>query len=176
MLQMAEMLLQDWEIDFEDLVNVYGRARIRSCNACVSTSMALCAWHCNCYKKNSWIEPDLKWNMDMYARLDMADAWAIIGPINRYAPSSNLKLMFDRLVCMNGGNLDENSIAHKDPEKAITLEHSQQWKELSFNHLEGRTSAFSVVCHLLSEEIEFLFGFGKRRSRLEPVLVSSPAF
>ncbi len=41
MLKMAEMLPQDWEIDYEDLGNVYSRERIQSCNACVSTSMAL---------------------------------------------------------------------------------------------------------------------------------------
>lgn len=32
------------------------------------------------------------WNLDLYSRLDMADAWAIIGPVNWYGPSSNLKL------------------------------------------------------------------------------------
>lgn len=142
MLQMADLLPQDWEIDYEDLGNVYGRAHIQSCNACVSTSMALCVWPCNCYEKGSWREKDLMWDMDLYARLDMADAWAIIGPINWYAPSSNLKLMFDRLVCMNGGNPDESTIDHKNPEKAMVLEHSEQWKELSVNHLEGRTAAF----------------------------------
>ena len=42
MLRMAERLPRDWEIDYEDLGNVYSRAGIRSCNACVSTSMALC--------------------------------------------------------------------------------------------------------------------------------------
>lgn len=36
------------------------------------------------------------WNADLYARLDLADAWAIIGPVNWYAPSTNLKAMFDR--------------------------------------------------------------------------------
>lgn len=142
MLRMAEMLPQDCEIDYEDLGNVYGRAKIQSCNACVSTSMALCVWPCNCYSKKSWSEPDLMWNLDLYARLDMADAWAIIAPINWYGPTSNLKLMFDRMVCMNGGNPDENTIAHKDPEIAMKLEHSEQWKELSVNHLEGRTAAF----------------------------------
>jgi hypothetical protein len=142
MFKMSQMLPQEWEIDYEDLGNVYGRARIQSCNACVSTSMALCVWPCNCYEKKSWAEPDLMWDLDLYARLDMADAWAIIGPINWYAPSSNLKLMFDRLVCMNGGNPDEKTIDHKDPEKAMALEHSEEWKELSVNHLEGRTAAF----------------------------------
>jgi len=88
------------------------------------------------------MEPDLMWNLDLYARLDLADAWAIIGPVNWYAPSSNLKLMFDRLVCMNGGNPREDLIAHKNPEKAMALEHSAEWAELSQNHLEGRTAAF----------------------------------
>ena len=142
MLQMAEMLPQEWEIDYEDLGNVYAREKIQSCNACVSTSMALCVYPCNCYEKNSRKEPDLMWNLDLYARLDMADAWAIIGPINWYGVTSNLKLMFDRLVCMNGGNPDEKTIDHKNPEKAMALEHSDLWKELSINHLEGRTAGF----------------------------------
>ncbi len=142
MLRMAERLPQEWEIDYEDLGNVYARARIQSCNACVSTSMALCCWPCNCYEKGSWAEPDLMWNLDLYARLDLADAWAIIGPVNWYGPTSNLKLMFDRLVCMNGGNPREELIEHKDPELAMKLEHSPQWTELSANHLEGRTAGF----------------------------------
>ena len=81
MLRMADRLPADWEIDYEDLGNVYGRARIQSCNACVSTSMALCVWPCNCYEKDNSEEPDLMWDLDLYARLDLADAWAIIGPV-----------------------------------------------------------------------------------------------
>ena len=142
MLHMADLLPPNWEIDYEDLSNVYGRAKIQSCNACVSTSMALCVWPCNCYEKGSFMEKDLMWDMDLYSRLDMADAWAIIGPINWYSVSSNLKLMFDRLVCMNGGNPDESLIDHKDPEKAMKLEHTKLWDEISMNHLEGRTAGF----------------------------------
>ncbi len=142
MLRMAERLPQHWEIDYEDLGNVYGRARIQSCNACVSTSMALCVWPCNCYKKADDAEPDLMWDMDLYARLDLADAWAIIGPHNWYGPTSNLKLMFDRLVCMNGGNPREELIDHKNPEQAMLLEHAPEWAQLSVNHLEGRTAGF----------------------------------
>ena len=145
LLRMAGRLPAGWEVDVEDLGIVYGRARIQPCNACVSTSMALCCWPCNCYEKDDSAEPDLMWDLDLYARLDQADAWAFIGPINWYAPSTNLKAMFDRLVCMNGGNPREELIAHKDPEKAMALEHSPEWKELSVNHLEGRTAAF--FCH-----------------------------
>ncbi len=141
-LRMERRLPQDIEIDVEDIGNLYGRARIQSCNACVSTSMALCVWPCNCYGKDDTAEPDLMWDLDLYARLDLADAWAIIGPINWYGPTSNLKLMFDRLVCANGGNPREDLIGHKDPEKAMALERSPEWEAISRNHLEGRTAAF----------------------------------
>jgi multimeric flavodoxin WrbA len=142
MFRMADRLPPDWEIDLEDLGNVWNRAQIRTCNGCVSTSMALCVWPCNCYEKGSRSQPDLMWNLDLYARLDLADAWAIIGPVNWYAPSSNLKAMFDRLVCMNGGNPREDLIDHKDPTLAIRLEHAAEWRALSRNHLEGRSAAF----------------------------------
>ena len=142
MFRMTDRLPAEWEIDFEDLGNVYARARIQSCNACVSTSMALCCWPCNCYEPNNRSEPDLMWDLDLYSRLDLADAWAIIGPVNWYAPSSNLELMFDRLVCMNGGNPREALIEHKNAELARELEHSPEWETLSVNHLEGRTAAF----------------------------------
>jgi hypothetical protein len=41
MFRMADRLPQEWEIDLEDLGNVFSRSRIQS-YACVSTSMALC--------------------------------------------------------------------------------------------------------------------------------------
>jgi hypothetical protein len=144
MLRMAGLLPPEWEIDYEDLGNVYGRARIQSCNACVSTSMALCVWPCNCYEPGDKAEPDLMWDLDMYARWDLADAIAIIGPVNWYGPSSNLKLMFDRMVCASGGNPREDLIDHKNAELAMKLEREPRWKEISRNHLEGRTCAFFV--------------------------------
>ena len=142
MFRMSDRLPQEWEIDVEDLGNVWNRAQIRTCNGCVSTSEALCVWPCNCYEKHSRGQPDLMWNLDLYARLDLADAWAIIGPVNWYGPTSNLKAMFDRLVCMNGGNPLERLIDHKDPSLAIRLERSPEWEQLSQNHLEGRSAAF----------------------------------
>ena len=59
MLRMADRVPPQWEVDIEDLGNVYARARIQSCNACVSTSMALCVWPCNCYERDNIDEPDL---------------------------------------------------------------------------------------------------------------------
>ena len=72
----------------------------------------------------------------------MAGASAIIDPIKWYGPTSNLKLMFNRLLCMNWDNPDENTIDHKDPEKAMALEQQELWQQKNQNHLEGRTAAF----------------------------------
>src|SRR6201985_2383314 len=104
MLRMAAMMPAGWQVDTEDIGNAHGKPKIQSCNGCVSSSMALCVWPCNCYGPDSTDQPDLMWNLDLYGRLARADAWAIIGPVNWYGPSSNIKALFDRLVCMNGGN------------------------------------------------------------------------
>jgi len=128
MLRMADRLPQDWEIDYEDLANVHGRMRIQPCNGCVSTSMALCCWPCNCYEKGNRKEPDLMWELDLYARLDLADAWAIIGPVNWYGPTTNLKAMFDRLVCMNGGNPREALIPRAEPEAKRETHEAIVWQ------------------------------------------------
>lgn len=140
--RMAGMLPAEWQIDVEDIGNEHGKPKIQSCNACVSSSMALCVWPCNCYGPRSQTQPDLMWDLDIYGRLARADAWAIIGPVNWYGPSSNLKLMFDRLVCMNGGNPRPDLIDKKDTLKAQALERSALWRELSRNHLSGRTAGF----------------------------------
>jgi hypothetical protein len=141
-LRMAAMMPAGWQVDVEDIGNEHGKPKIQSCNACVSSSMALCVWPCNCYGPDSDHQPDLMWNLDIYGRMARADAWAIIGPVNWYGPSSNIKLMFDRLVCMNGGNPRPDLIDKKDTLKAQALERSPLWREISRNHLSGRTAAF----------------------------------
>ncbi len=142
MLRMAAMMPPGWQVDTEDIGNEHGKPKIQSCNACVSSSMALCVWPCNCYGPGSENQPDLLWNLNLYGRLARADAWAIIGPVNWYGPSSNIKLLFDRLVCMNGGNPRPDLIDKKDTLKAQALERSPLWRQISRNHLSGRTAAF----------------------------------
>lgn len=73
--------------------------------------------------------------------------------VNWYAPTSNLKLMFDRLVCMNGGNPREDLIEHKDAELAMKLEHSPEWEKLSRNlesgsNMEQMTEAIHMASAL----------------------------
>jgi len=142
--RIKEKLPNDWIVDIFNISNDYVIPKIQSCNACVSTSMALCVWPCNCYKRHSFFEPDLMWDEDIYGRICAADAILICAPINWYGPTSSIKLMFDRLVCANGGNPREDLINHKDGTLAAKLEHSDEWKDLSLNHLEGKTAAFFV--------------------------------
>lgn len=72
MLRMAERLPQDWEIDYEDLGNVFGRARIQSCNACVSTAMSLCVWPCKPQDQRETYAP-LVWQC-RFRGIDVPDA------------------------------------------------------------------------------------------------------
>ena len=104
--------------------------------------MALCVWPCNCYGPHSDHQPDLLWDLDLYARLARADAWAFIGPINWYGPTSNFKRLFNRLICVNGGNPGPDLIGKKSTVLAQALERSSQRRELFKNHLEGRSAAF----------------------------------
>ena len=82
------------------------------------------------------------WDLATYARLDLADVWAIIGPVNWCAPTTNLKAVFDRLACLNGGDPREELIEHKDAELAEKLGHSLGWEESSVNRFGGRTACF----------------------------------
>jgi hypothetical protein len=72
--RMAAGLPLGWQIDLEDLGNEHGKPKIQPCNACVSSSIALCVWPCNCYGPHSDHQPDLLWDLDLYARLARADA------------------------------------------------------------------------------------------------------
>lgn len=146
MRRMAARLPQGWQIDEQDIGNQHGQPKIQGCNGCVSSSMALCVWPCNCYGPRSTTQPDLMWDLDLYGRLARADAWAFVGPTYWYGPTTNFKAMFDRLVCMAGGNPRPDLIDGKNTQKAQALERSPEWRELTRNHLEGRTAGFFCYC------------------------------
>lgn len=139
--RMAAGLPLGWQVDLEDLGNEHGKSKIQPCNACVSSSMALCVWPCNCYGRIAIINRTF-FGTRTSTGGSRADARAFIGPINWYGPTTNFKLLFDRLVCMNGGNPRPDLIEKKNALLAQALERSSQWRELSKNHLEGRSAAF----------------------------------
>lgn len=134
--RMLGLLPAAWQVDAVDIGNEHGKPKIQGCNGCGGTSMAHCVWPCNFYGLNSDHQPDLMWNERLYQRLARADARAVIGPVWWYGPSTNLKAMFDRLVCMSGGNPRPDLIDKNSTLEAQALEKSALWRELTKNHLE----------------------------------------
>ena len=80
---------------------------------------------------------------DIYTKLEQCDGFLVITPIHWYSVSTQVKAMFDRLVCANQtitkdqaeeifgkGNI-------KKSELVGSAELSGQYKHLLKNHLEG---------------------------------------
>jgi len=139
-------------LDLSRLTSEYGR-RIHPCKACFSTSPALCHWPCSCYPNYSLGQTE-DWMNEIYPLWVAAHGVMIITPVNWYQVTSPLKLMMDRLVCADGGNIDPTSTQGKDAKKAKKLELAG-WDY--HRHLKGRQ--FAVVVHGDAEGAE-----GVRRS------------
>jgi multimeric flavodoxin WrbA len=132
-----------FEVDFLDLSRLaseYGR-RILPCKACVSTAMPLCHWPCSCYPNHAMGQTQ-DWMNEIYPRWSRAHGVMIVSPVNWYQAPSVLKLMIDRLVCADGGNLDPTTTRGKNAALAKELELAG-WGYP--RHLAGR--AFAVVVH-----------------------------
>lgn len=131
------------DYDFLDLALKDSESVVQPCKGCISTSWALCGYRCTCYKKGLE-HPDLMYEEDVYQRLEDADGIAVITPIHWYSVPTQLKAMFDRLVCINGGNPYPELIDRKNLKKAKRLELLPEWDLINRNHLSGRCAAFFV--------------------------------
>ena len=104
--------------------------------------MALCVWPCNCYGPHSDHQPDLLWDLDLYARLARADAVGV------YRADQLVRVHLELQAAVRSACLHERRhprpdlIGKKSTVLAQALERSSQWRELSKNHLEGRSAAF----------------------------------
>ena len=139
-----------FEVDFLDLsllTSEYGRV-IHPCKACVSTAQPLCHWPCSCYPNHA-LGQTQDWMNEIYARWVAAHGVMILTPVNWYHVPSVLKLMIDRLVCADGGNLDPTTTQGKDPKLAKALE-LKGWGYPK--HLAGR--AFAVAVHGDAEGVD----------------------
>lgn len=152
----VEYMLSKWSpfIDFQvvDLaVNINKRPTIQPCKGCVSTAGGYhCHFPCSCFKKGSKKQPDLLKELDVYTKLQQADAFVVVSPIHWYSLTSQVKLLFDRLVCVNqtlavgdaikimgAGNIKKSEITGKF---AMSGKHDDMLR----NHLEGKVAAFYV--------------------------------
>jgi hypothetical protein len=152
----VEYMLSKWSpfIDFQvvDLaVNINKRPTIQPCKGCVSTAGGYhCHFPCSCFKKGSKKQPDLLKELDVYTKLQQADAFVVVSPIHWYSLTSQVKLLFDRLLCVNqtlavqdaikimgDGNIKKSEITGKF---AMSGKHDDMLR----NHLEGKVAAFYV--------------------------------
>lgn len=149
-------LLEQWSpfINFKviDLsVNQNKRPTIQPCKGCVSTAGGYhCHFPCSCYNKGDKKIPDLLHELDVYKLLQECDAFIIVSPIHWHSLTSQIKLLFDRLVCINL-TMDVwdaiNVIGRegiKDSKVTGKLSKDKKYDSLLRNHLEGKVAGFYV--------------------------------
>lgn len=142
----------DKDINFDILdLNVKDDTPIvMPCKGCVGTANGFqCHWPCSCYSPNDKKVPDLMHDEKVYKRIQQADGFVVFTPVHWYACSSQVKAMFDRLVCANltltveeAKRLTNDDI--KNAKKNIELEQSGKYKSLLTNHLDGKVGAFFI--------------------------------
>lgn len=123
--------------------------QVRPCKGCIGTSNGFhCHYPCDCYDKNDGTN-DLMHEADIYKKLEKADGFVVFTPVHWYAPSSQVKALFDRLVCCNLTltRADAKELYGKDvkdSKKTIAAEKSGQYRNLLKNHYEGKVGAFFI--------------------------------
>lgn len=152
----VDYILKKWSpfIDFDviDLsINQKKKPVIQPCKGCVSTAGGYhCHWKCSCYFKGNEKQPDLLKELNVYDKLENCDAFLIVSPIHWHALSSQIKTLFDRLVCSNltltvdnakklmgDGNIKNSDITGK-------FSKSAEYDDMLQNHLDGKVCAFYV--------------------------------
>ena len=126
------------------------------CKGCFSTSAALCHYGCTCYPNES-LNQNPDWMHDeIYELLTESHGLYIITPVYWYSMPSVLKLMVDRMVCLDGANPDPTTTMNeaedsvKDVEKARELERGAEpggsiWDYKSNKVMAGRL--FGLYVH-----------------------------
>jgi len=138
-------------VDFDVIDLSVGKVNIQPCKGCVSTSNGFhCHFPCSCYVKGSKVQTDLMYEADIYKKLEECDAFIVVSPIHWYSVSTQVKAMFDRLVCANQTITQEQAVQifgsgnAKKAELTGKAEIYGQYKHLLKNHLEGKWAAFYV--------------------------------
>ena len=107
-------------LDLSLMISEFGKM-IYPCKGCVSTAMPLCHFPCSCYPNYSLGQAD-DWMNEIYPKVVAAHGLMIVTPVYWYQAPSALKLLIDRLVCVDGGNPDPSSTHGKNTEEAKEIE------------------------------------------------------
>ena len=151
--KVCEYLLDKWSpfVNFEYVDLSVGKVKVQPCKGCISTANGMhCHWKCTCFSKGSDTAPDLMYEADIYDKLQNSHGFLVISPINWYAVSTQVKAMFDRLVCANQTLTKEQALEIfgegniKKTELTGQAELEGKYKHLLKNHLEGKWASFLV--------------------------------
>jgi len=104
--------------------------------------------NCSCYFKGDEKKPDLMKELDIYSLLQECDAFLVFSPIHWHSLSSQVKALFDRLVCTNQTLtvedakkiMGEGNI--KNPDITGKFARSGKHDNMLRNHLEGKVCGF----------------------------------
>lgn len=136
------------EVDLCDLSVRKDRPIVQPCKGCVSTANGFhCHWPCTCYFKGDSERPDLMHDWDIYRRLQECDGFMVFCPVHWFAVPTQVKAMFDRLVCANltlTAKQAEKLGTDKNSKITTALEKSGKLRKFLRNHLEGKYGAFFV--------------------------------
>jgi len=106
--------------------------------------------NCSCYFKGDKKKPDLLKELDVYTLLEECDAFIIFSPIHWYSLPSQVKTLFDRLVCINQTLTIDDAKKLMGPKNIKNSKvtgkfaRSGKYDYLLKNHLEGKYAAFYV--------------------------------
>ena len=126
----------DKEIEIDEVVlNEYN---IDACYNCVAITSALCGAPCTCHPVDAM--------QQLYPKLLRADVHLFSTGVNQSMPSSRLKLMFDRMISLDGG------VTHGLPEEKMGDEFIAKMMALSANgecaydqRLYGRVAGYFIT-------------------------------
>jgi multimeric flavodoxin WrbA len=141
----------DFDLDVIDLsVNQNKQSIIQPCKGCISTAGGYhCHYKCDCYEADDEKKPDLMHDVDIYGRLENSNAFIIFSPIHWYSLTSQVKSMFDRLVCINQTLTHDEAVSlmggdFKNPEVTGKYAQSGKLNGKLKNHWEGKIAGFYV--------------------------------
>jgi len=106
--------------------------------------------NCSCYFKGDDKKPDLLKELDVYTKLQQCDAFLIVSPIHWHSLTSQIKLLFDRLVCVNETLTIEDAKKLmgddniKNSDVTGKFARSGKYDNMLRNHLEGKVAGFYV--------------------------------
>ncbi len=138
------------DIDYVDM-NIKGDGNIvQPCKGCIGTAGGYhCQFPCTCYGPESASKDllDFMHNEKIYDRLMNCDGFVVFTPINWYNTTTQIKAMFDRLVCASETLTKEDATEImdgdiKNPEITEELSREGLYDHLLKNHLEGKFAAF----------------------------------